>query len=737
MKNFWSFRKSILVGICGICLVAYGATQWGNLLIKGNLTVDGTGTLGGVSILSQTNTVSGITNKTFTSPAINGSNLNFGTASNTNRLLLPNDTTTNLDALTDTAALLAYDTTLGKVVYNNGSSWTSVGSGAGGGNNQSEYITNGTFEDNSTGWSTYADAAATSPVDCTGGSPNVTVARTTTAGEFLKGTASLEMVKGAANRQGEGFSYDFSIDYQDYNNLRPVYLSFDYKATANYASSDVKVFVYDKDAATLLGVQDIANLSGALVASTGGNKWTGVFYPTTATSNDYRLCVHVSSTNANAYDFHLDSVHAGPSPEVPGALITEWQSYTPTTNGLGTIASVETKWRRVGDSIEIAGNFTTGTTTASEARLGLPSGLTSAAISNIRVAGVVFPDNVDGGSNISIFSALIEPSVTYLTFGFRNSSAAPLTKQNGNGIFASSTRISIHATVPIANWAASASLSSNELFYTTVKAKANGDAASASAGNPIIAPTEVYDRHNAYNNSTGLFTAPKNGCYRIHGFIISGNAAIALSSEVDGTGVSNIGITDASGEGIFDGIECINKDQTLSVSPGGTLDATSITLYFDEVPDFTTFTQIDATYWPWTSFTPTGSWSTNTTYTGFWRRVGEDMEVKTLVSISGTPTSASLTVNLPTGYTIDTAKLVSTNSNAVHDGSSCSILDNGSASYSCHVFYSSTSAVAIVINNVSSTYPSIADVTQAVPMTFASGDFVRLSYRVPITGWSR
>jgi hypothetical protein len=58
-----------------------------------------------------------------------GANMNFGTASNTNRIVLPTDTTTNLDALTDTAGLLAYDTTLNEIVYNNGSGWQQTGGG--------------------------------------------------------------------------------------------------------------------------------------------------------------------------------------------------------------------------------------------------------------------------------------------------------------------------------------------------------------------------------------------------------------------------------------------------------------------------------------------------------------------------------------------------------------------------------------------------------------------------------
>lgn len=73
-----------------------------------------------------------LANHTLTSPIISGANFNFGFASNTNRLVLPTDTTTNLDTYTDTAGLLAYDSTQQKPVYNNGSGWIAVGSGAGG-----------------------------------------------------------------------------------------------------------------------------------------------------------------------------------------------------------------------------------------------------------------------------------------------------------------------------------------------------------------------------------------------------------------------------------------------------------------------------------------------------------------------------------------------------------------------------------------------------------------------------
>ena len=74
-----------------------------------------------------------MTNKTLTSPIINTANIDQGTASNTQRIVLPKDTTTNLDLLTDTQALIAYDTTQNSVVFNDGVEWTAVGTGSGGG----------------------------------------------------------------------------------------------------------------------------------------------------------------------------------------------------------------------------------------------------------------------------------------------------------------------------------------------------------------------------------------------------------------------------------------------------------------------------------------------------------------------------------------------------------------------------------------------------------------------------
>lgn len=134
----------------------------------------------------------------------------------------------------------------------------------------------------------------------------------------------------------------------------------------------------------------------------------------------------------------------------------------------------------------------------------------------------------------------------------------------------------------------------------------------------------------------------------------------------------------------------------------------------------------------WLAFTPTGSWSTNCTYTGFWRRIGGDMEVQFKIALAGAPTSAALTVNLPTGYTIDTTRVASTTLSVGRNGIASGKCAGGASNF--FLAYNSTSAVGVVYQNaITATEGSV---TQVAPGTFANGDEVNGFYKVPILGWS-
>lgn len=140
---------------------------------------------------------------------------------------------------------------------------------------------------------------------------------------------------------------------------------------------------------------------------------------------------------------------------------------------------------------------------------------------------------------------------------------------------------------------------------------------------------------------------------------------------------------------------------------------------------------------PATSFTATGSWSTNTAYTGNWYRSGEYMYVSGVVTLSGAPTSASLTINIPSGYTIDTSKLtgagVTTNFPQV---GGAYLVDLSTQGYIGLVEYNSTTSVSFLFEVASGTNTGIATVNATNPFSFGSGDLINYWYKVPIVGWS-
>jgi len=226
---------------------------------------------------------------------------------------------------------------------------------------------------------------------------------------------------------------------------------------------------------TITTTDSINNTVDTVFASSAGGAYT-ITLPAVANSTPPEIFI-IKTTS----DFSLITIDGNGSETINGSLTTtlatqyealilvhdgsNWlikerripsveTAYTAVATGFGTVATVETFWRRVGDSVEINGNFTSGTVTATEARIGLPVGLTSstAKITSIRIAGVCALNSVDGGSNISTLFTLIEPTVIYVTFGFRNASFASLTKLDGDEIGASSIIHSIQARVPIVGW---------------------------------------------------------------------------------------------------------------------------------------------------------------------------------------------------------------------------------------------------------------------------------------------
>jgi len=142
---------------------------------------------------------------------------------------------------------------------------------------------------------------------------------------------------------------------------------------------------------------------------------------------------------------------------------------------------------------------------------------------------------------------------------------------------------------------------------------------------------------------------------------------------------------------------------------------------------------------PWTSWVPTGSWSTKTTYTGFERQVGQDWHFIVRVKVSGAPTSTSLTVNLPTNKNIDftniTADLAD---NAMYPEASVTGIDAATGWFTGAIRLTSATTFDVFYTSVTAAgdNTSLVAITQAAPMIWASGDYVEISGSIPIEEYS-
>ncbi len=137
----------------------------------------------------------------------------------------------------------------------------------------------------------------------------------------------------------------------------------------------------------------------------------------------------------------------------------------------------------------------------------------------------------------------------------------------------------------------------------------------------------------------------------------------------------------------------------------------------------------------WADYTPTGAWTANTTFTGKWRRVGDSVECQVKAAITGTPTTATFTASIPSGLTIDTAKMLSP-SGGDNPMGVCELISAANA-YNATVVYSTTTVVRLAVIRTSTADTHIAvSVSQAVPGTFANNDSLNLLFMAPVTGWA-
>lgn len=280
----------------------------------------------------------------------------------------------------------------------------------------------------------------------------------------------------------------------------------------------------------------------------------------------YRLCVHVSNASTVAYTVDFANFKVWEPTQSIGAVITDWQSYTPTftqQNGstLPNITPNTFLWRRVGDSIEILGRFSvTGSLgTYIDINFNLPNGLQFKYLTPPPPMPFHYGTGLfigGGGSSQPVITKLdpvsngrlriqYQTSNTTIVFGqFTN-----ITYTGANGDHFTFETISI----PIAGWGSSVAMSSDSSLGRVIIGSYYGHTGVTLTANVTTLKFNTLrkDTHNIYNTSTGVVTIPVSGDYRfdIQALgISSGNTfiqpyvnGVALSEYAGYIGTNNTG----------------------------------------------------------------------------------------------------------------------------------------------------------------------------------------------------
>jgi hypothetical protein len=411
-------------------------------------------------------------------------------------------------------------------------------------NGSTNYILNSDAEVNTLGYALYANTAQATPVSGVGGFASLGFGQTNTS---LRGAKSFVLTKPTGNRQGRGVAYTFTIEAADQG--KSLNIQFDYSASPGFVpgnSSDLQVFIYD-----------ITNNALVVVAPSTIQTQKGTFkglFQTAANGSQYRLILHVATTNAATWLFTFDNVVVGTSIGGGGTTIastTDWTSFNGTCSWLNV--NISAKYRRVGDTAEISYTLTgTSSSSGTSLALGLPPGL---AIDTNKLSGLT---NFLGTGNASQQSYgntnplfAVYYSTTQVSILKYQNTNFDLTSTGVNsfpfGFFGTGASLEIWFEAPIAGWN-SAFIPLNTNFDITA-----ADGASL-VHNPAGTDNVVLGSLTGSTTVAGSFTA--NGgvlaSSPIAGLsLLSGNAAnVATISNVAGSNTQTFTIGGANGNGM-------------------------------------------------------------------------------------------------------------------------------------------------------------------------------------------
>jgi hypothetical protein len=426
-----------------------------------------------------------------------------------------------------------YSSALSKWQFREGSLWKGLGSGSAGIN----YITNPDADGGTSGWNLFKDAAATSPADGTGGSAtHLSIATSGTSP--LRGTNSFVLSNsGSTSAQGEGVSFDFTIDAADRAKILDV--SFDYTISSgvfqsgsqgpSLQASDVTMWIYDVTNAVVIQPAPYV-LTGN---GSGSYRFLGNFQ-TASNSTSYRLIMFVGTTNTLAWALKFDNVVVGPQVLEFGAPVT-----SPVAYPLQIIGSVSnpTKattpdtdnatWARFGKYMYVHYEYSASSATGAAAGSGtylfpLPAGY-------VCDTSTLLPDGGQNGGTVgaaqvgtatdNLWGAVKLWDATHLSIEIGNNNVAKgqVTSTNYQ-LTTTGLKYSFEAMVPILGWESNVQMSqdaSTRVVTGRFYLGTNQNITQGGSPKTVLIDSATFDTHGGFNAGSNGYVVQVPGYYSI------------------------------------------------------------------------------------------------------------------------------------------------------------------------------------------------------------------------------
>ncbi len=267
--------------------------------------------------------------------------------------------------------------------------------------------------------------------------------------------------------------------------------------------------------------------------STGAGDFVGTVQ-TASTTSAVQIFIYFAVTPPANSSLFLDNFYVGQqvSPQAPA--VSDWVAYTPTFTGLGTVSATVVFSRRVGDSLQVAGRTTAGTSTATPGLISLGyNGTNSNVVADTSkmstncICGYGWANN----ASTTIFGwSIIGPATNLSSVIIAiQTSTIPATTNTTNASTSIGTGFvfEFNFTIPIVGWSSN-SVVSSDTDTRIVAARMTGATATITGSySDITWTTVVSDTHGAMGAIS--YTIPVTGYYDIIGAIDVGATSLSAA----------------------------------------------------------------------------------------------------------------------------------------------------------------------------------------------------------------